>query len=69
MKFEDLTPDQQDKARACKSAEDVLALAREEGYELSDEQLEAVSGGDWDCWTICSKFNKDQTCSPYGIGV
>ena len=54
MNLEDLTPEQREKAKACKSAEDVLALAKEEGYELSDEQLQAVSGGDWDCWTVCT---------------
>ena len=43
--FKDLTPEQQEKARACKTPEDVLALAKAEGYELSDEDLEAVSGG------------------------
>lgn len=30
---------------ACKSSEEILALAKEEGVQLSDEQLEAVSGG------------------------
>ena len=29
--------------------EEILALAREEGYELSDEELSAVSGGGMDC--------------------
>lgn len=45
MDFNDLTPEQQEKARACKTPEDVLALAKEGGIELTDEQLEAVSGG------------------------
>ena len=52
MKVEDLTPEQIEKAKACKSAEELLALAKEEGIELSDKQLEAVNGGgiwDWDC--------------------
>ena len=48
MNFENLTEEQKKKAQACKTPEEMLALAREEGYELSDEQLEAVSGG-WDC--------------------
>ena len=33
MKVEDLTPEQQEKARACKTPEDILALAKEEGAE------------------------------------
>jgi len=44
MKFENLTPEQQEKAKACKTPEEVIALAKEEGYNLSDEELEAVSG-------------------------
>lgn len=49
MKFEELTPKQQEKARACKTPEDILALAKEEGYELSEEELDGIAGGgDWD---------------------
>ena len=40
-----LTEEQIAKARACKNQEELLALAREEGIELTDEQLAAVSGG------------------------
>ena len=31
MNFENLTPEQMKKARACKTPEDILALAKEEG--------------------------------------
>jgi len=51
MNFENLTPEQQEKARACKTPEEILALAKAEGYELSDEELEGVSGG-W-CHDYC----------------
>ena len=48
MDYGDLTPEQMEKVRACKSTEDILALAKEEGYELSGDELDAVSGGaDW----------------------
>ena len=40
-----LTKEQIKKAKACKSHEELLALAKEEGVELSSEQLEAISGG------------------------
>ncbi len=43
--FEGLTEEQKAKAHACKTPEDVLALVGEEGYELTDEQLEDISGG------------------------
>ena len=58
MDFNDLTPEQQDKARACKTPEDVLALAKENGIELSDEQLDDVSGG----WNDCDNYtcNKEE---------
>ena len=54
MNFEDLTPEQKEKARACKNQEEILALVHEEGYELSADELEAVSGGvSWDCISDC----------------
>ena len=48
MNYEDLTPEQQDKVKACASPDELVALAQEEGYELSDEQLDSISGG-WGC--------------------
>ena len=47
MEFKDLTPEQKEKARACKTAEELVALAESEGMDLSDEQLESVAGGSW----------------------
>ena len=40
-----LTKEQIAKIQNCKNQEEMLAVAKEEGIELSDEQLEAVSGG------------------------
>lgn len=45
MNFEDLTSEQMEKAKACKTPDELASLAEEEGIELSDEQLEAMSGG------------------------
>ena len=39
-----LTEEQVEKVKACKNNEELLKLAKEEGIELSDEQLAAVSG-------------------------
>ena len=40
-----LTKEQIAKVKSCKSSEELLALAKAEGVELSDEQLRAVNGG------------------------
>ena len=40
-----LTKEQIAKAKACKNHEELLALAKAEGIELTDEQLTAISGG------------------------
>ena len=40
-----LTEEQLEKIRACKSTEEMLEVAKEEGVELSEEQLEAITGG------------------------
>ena len=41
-----LTEEQIAKLRKCKSTEEIIKFAKEEGIELNDEQLEAVSGGE-----------------------
>ena len=50
-RIKDLTPEQRARAKQCKSAEELLALAEEEGYDLTDDELEGISGGSWcgDC--------------------
>ena len=58
MNYSDLTDEQKAKVSACKTPEELLALAKEEGYELSDEQLSAVSGG----WRECEQ---DTNSGPY----
>jgi len=45
--FSDLTPDQMEKARTCRSSDDLVELAKSEGIELTDEQLDTVAGGAW----------------------
>ena len=52
---EALDDDVRAKIRACETSEDILALAKEEGVELSDEAISAISGGvDWiSCTAVC----------------
>ncbi|MDO4532406.1 MAG: Nif11-like leader peptide family natural product precursor [Coriobacteriia bacterium] len=44
MNFDNLTAELKEKARNCKTPEEILALAKEEGYELSDKEIEEISG-------------------------
>ena len=43
--FKGLSEEQLAKVRACKNKDELLELAKEEGVELTEEQLEGVSGG------------------------
>ena len=53
MEFNDLTKEQKEEARMCASAEELVELAKREGIDLSNEQMQAISGGniveDWIC--------------------
>ena len=51
-----LTEEQIVKVKACKNQDELLALAKKEGIELTDEQLAAVSGGG------CFSSNKCPKC-------
>ena len=46
MEIEGLTPEQQEKLSACEKPEEVLSLAKEIGYELSEEELDTIAGGE-----------------------
>ncbi len=41
--------------RNCKTTEELFHAARENGFELTDEELSSVSGGSWD----------DEYCNPH----
>ncbi len=45
MSYNDLSSDLMEKAKARRTPEDVMALAEEEGYELSKKELEGLGGG------------------------
>ena len=45
MEFDELSEDLKERAKACKTPEEVLALVKDEGIVLSDEDLEQVAGG------------------------
>ena len=43
--YDSLTDEQKEKAKACKTMEELMLLAGKEGFELPDEMLDRVSGG------------------------
>ena len=43
--IKDLSPELQEKARACKTKDELLELAAENGLEIPEDALEAVAGG------------------------
>ena len=56
---QNLAPELQEKIKSCKTTEELLNLAKEEGYELTDAELEDVAGGSW----TCDEYNP--VCSPH----
>ena len=55
-----LTDELKKKVEEAKTPEELLAIAKESGRELSPEQLEAVSGG-W-CPEECQYCHADTVC-------
>ena len=63
MDFENLNigPELREKAKACKTPDELLALAKQEGYKLSDAEMEAVSGGAWHTAnSACSSYEQQR---------
>ena len=60
-----LTDEQKKAVKAATTPEELLALAKEYGYELPPEQLEAIAGG-W-CITKYHLYNPD--CGTFGVPV
>ena len=56
-----LTDEQKKKVEAAQAPGELIALAKETGYELPREQLEAIAGGKWNwknpCWeNACTRY-------------
>ena len=65
MNFEDLKdPGFQEKLKAAKTPAELVALAKEEGIELSDDQLDQIAGGSWGSSGSNEKY--PTTCSACG---
>ncbi|MBQ9005877.1 MAG: Nif11-like leader peptide family natural product precursor [Atopobiaceae bacterium] len=57
--FEDIDPRLREMLAKCETAEDILKLAKQEGIELTDEDLDAIAGAgaelSWTYVPSCSK--------------
>ena len=58
MDLSNLSDEFKTKALNCKTTEELYELVQNEGIELTDEQLDAISGGlDWDCvYDDCTNY-------------
>ena len=71
MDANNISAELMEKAKACQSTDELLELAKNEGYDLSDEELEAISGGEaWNpcnakgCKVVCTSDKKTPGPSP-----
>ncbi len=64
MKLDELSEELRAKVKTCQTPEEMFAIAKEEGYELSDEQLNSIAGGGF--WDSCSD-DCTSDCSSKGI--
>ncbi len=59
--FSKLDPEIRAKAEKCQSKEELIELAKTSGVELTDEQLDAIAGGEW--W---EDWNSSTVCGAHG---
>lgn len=55
-----LSAEQIKRVEACKNSTELLVIAKDEGIELSDEQLEAINGGCSSSGNKCPKCGHDK---------
>ena len=69
--LEGLTEEQIKRIKDCKNPDEIIALAKEEGIELTDEHLEVINGGSA-CITTptsCPKCGTSDITTDYGAGI
>ena len=66
MIYDNLSPEQMEEAKACKTPEELLGFCEKYQIRLSKEELEAVTGGTQECniGYICGQY---QGCTWYII--
>ena len=67
MSLNDMTPEQMEKAQACKTSEELAEFAQSIGVALSEEELEAVAGGGGYIWCakVVNPCPKDEPCNMF----
>lgn len=66
--WNELTEGQRARVRACETPDDIMALAKEEGYELSEDELEGIAGGFWGSLLDCTSKDCDKEyCKSFTI--
>ena len=68
MNYDNLSSELKEKAKACTNETELVELAKSEGIELTDSELEAVAGGEsaWDAITGCDgQACRDHNCSDF----
>lgn len=66
----DISPELREEAKACTTPEEVLALAKKKGYKLSDEEMEAISGGGWSIDDLVKKsLPQCPWCGSYEVSM
>ncbi len=56
MDQSDISPELREKAKACKTPNELVELAEETGVELTDEQLDQITGGSgWNSGCMLSR--------------
>ena len=67
MDFEgmDVPPELGEEMKACKTPEEVLALAKRKGYKLSEEDLAMISGG----WSAEDALPQCPSCHSYEVSM
>jgi hypothetical protein len=70
MRIEELTAEQIERAKKCETAEERMAFIQESGIELTDEQMEAFSGGVANFpWRKTMYSSKECPKAPEGVEV
>ncbi len=61
MRTQDMTPEQIEKAKALQTPEEMFAYARDNGIDLTDEEMDAIAGGSFGIWSSEQKKTGKRT--------